>query len=594
MKKILTTIFIIISVSIFSQTTHKIYFEGTDYELNVYKIKGRNSGNTLMIIGGIHNEPGGYLAADHYVDLTLEKGNLIVVPRANFLSIIEDKRGIHGDMNRKFADHGTTYEYKIVEIIKELIQEADILLNLHDGSGFYREKYISSMKNPMRYGQSLIADTDTLKNNNTGEVFYLDKIANKILDAVNSKIENEEYHFHFNNHNTFASKTLHPEQRKSATFYAAGNCGIPAFGIETSKSLPSLKTKIRFQILMINEFMKMYDIVPEIPGLYVEPPRIKFIVLTINDENPMVVPDKTHIHIDKGDEIEITHIESNYERGITVDVLKHNSLNDFRKKIKIFDNTRIIVRKDNFIAGNIEVRIRKSDNVLADNENISDKPGYSSFNYILLDVNNQKTFYVIGEKINLTKGDIIKIIDTVPSIKSHKNLRLNFYGYVPNSETANIANDIGYEIDTDSDLIPRFSVNNKGENYKIRVEDNNTGAVLETFFVHIKEPVLKYIVVKSDGKKYMVENNEEILLPPDFYIEIDDIVTNIANQKGINISLLIYDENNQLTDNIDLSKIAEKTFKPDNNVYKYEVQISKGRKLFGKIYIKIDTDFAKK
>ena len=55
-----------------------------------------------MLIGGIQgNEPGGFLSADLYADMSLEKGNLIVVPRANFYSILLNKRGPHGDMNRK-------------------------------------------------------------------------------------------------------------------------------------------------------------------------------------------------------------------------------------------------------------------------------------------------------------------------------------------------------------------------------------------------------------------------------------------------------------------------------------------------------------
>ena len=63
---------------------------------------------TLLLIGGIQgDEPGGFLAADLYADLSLEKGNLIVVPRANFPSILQQKRKVNEDMNRKFADdHG--------------------------------------------------------------------------------------------------------------------------------------------------------------------------------------------------------------------------------------------------------------------------------------------------------------------------------------------------------------------------------------------------------------------------------------------------------------------------------------------------------
>ena len=39
----------------------------------------------MLIIGGIQgDEPGGFLSADSYADIKLDKGNLIVIPRTNF------------------------------------------------------------------------------------------------------------------------------------------------------------------------------------------------------------------------------------------------------------------------------------------------------------------------------------------------------------------------------------------------------------------------------------------------------------------------------------------------------------------------------
>ena len=93
------------SVSISGQRTHTVFFEGEENELNVYRIFGAKPGKTLLIIGGIQgDEPGGFLAADFYADFSLEKGNLIVVPRANFPSILKKERQINQDMNRKFID----------------------------------------------------------------------------------------------------------------------------------------------------------------------------------------------------------------------------------------------------------------------------------------------------------------------------------------------------------------------------------------------------------------------------------------------------------------------------------------------------------
>ncbi|CAN2046538.1 hypothetical protein GMMP13_20068 [Candidatus Magnetomoraceae bacterium gMMP-13] len=122
-----------------AQRQHLVYFEGTDHELHVFKIHGKKPGKTLFLIGGIQgDEAGGFLSADLYADISLTKGNLIVVPRANFYSILLKRRSVNADMNRKFAeDSKNTYETKIVKILKKLIGESDCFLNLHDGSGFF-------------------------------------------------------------------------------------------------------------------------------------------------------------------------------------------------------------------------------------------------------------------------------------------------------------------------------------------------------------------------------------------------------------------------------------------------------------------------
>jgi hypothetical protein len=257
---------------------HKQYFENTPYELNIYRISGRKPGKKMLIIGGIHNEPGGYLTADHYVDMRLEKGSLIVVPRANFSTIITDKRAAGGDMNRQFSGNNTSddHDSQIVEILKSLIAEADILLNLHEGQGFYRGKNISKDMNPMKFGQSVIADAEVFFNPKSGQTINLKKIAEEVIRRVNNKIENKEYHFRFNNHDTFAPDTKHPEQRRSATFYALSHHGIPAFGIESSADIKDIESKVRHQVWIINEFMRIYDIIPEIPGLYLDYPELKF------------------------------------------------------------------------------------------------------------------------------------------------------------------------------------------------------------------------------------------------------------------------------------------------------------------------------
>ncbi|MDO9514865.1 MAG: M99 family carboxypeptidase catalytic domain-containing protein [Syntrophales bacterium] len=168
------------------KNTLETFFQNTDYELNVYRINGKLPGKTLLIIGGIQgDEPGGFLSADLYADMELVRGNLIVVPRANFYSIILNKRQINEDMNRKFSGSSReNYEAQVVSILKRLITESNCLLNLHDGSGFYRDIWQSEMKNPARYGQSIIVDCEGYKDL-AGNEIPLGKMAKIAISKIN-------------------------------------------------------------------------------------------------------------------------------------------------------------------------------------------------------------------------------------------------------------------------------------------------------------------------------------------------------------------------------------------------------------------------
>jgi hypothetical protein len=206
---LLFAVLIIPAADITAQTDTVTYQKNTDHELTIYFINGKEPGATMMIIGGIQgDEPGGYLAADLYADMLLEKGNLIVVPRANFNSIIRNTRGVNGDMNRKFSSsENKKYDRDtdIVEVLQNLILKSDVLLNLHDGSGFYNPEYISDMKNPMRFGQSIISDAARYTKENGG-VIDLEGPAKRVIDNVNKNIKNPEHHFKFNNHVTISEE----------------------------------------------------------------------------------------------------------------------------------------------------------------------------------------------------------------------------------------------------------------------------------------------------------------------------------------------------------------------------------------------------
>ena len=517
---------------------HTVFFERTDHELNVYRIYGKETGKTLLLIGGIQgDEPGGFLSADLYADLSLTKGNLIVVPRANFQSILLKRRKVNEDMNRKFAeDRKINYETKIVTILKKLIAESDGLLNLHDGSGFYSEKWEGPEKNPLKYGQSIIADSEKYKNEDTGHVIDLGGMAREVAEKINKCIDNQEHHFHFNNHNTKENSSLHKEQRKSATYYALYTCGIPAFGIETSKSL-SLDMKVLYHNLAINAFMELFEIIPETPGIYLDKPSLKSIVVSLNDLMPIVIEDKQTLSINSGDTIKVLHIEGNYKRGLSADILGYGTINDMRKPVKITGPTRIIIRKDYYPCGSIDIALSKARKefagIIPDSEKYSIDHSVFFFN---VRINGRERIFRNQECAKLIKGDKFEIIDVISSSFDPRDLVVNFKGFVGNKKN-NTGEDRGYVINTSRDLWKRYSKNNDGRIYELIATKNDK--IIAKLFVELEEPEVKYVVFRTkEGIMQCFRPGDMISAQIASPFELIDINTNVENNSGVRAYLL--------------------------------------------------------
>ncbi len=443
-----------------------------------------------MLIGGIQgDEPGGFLSVDHYADISLAKGNLIVVPRANFQSILLNRRKINEDMNRKFAeDRKINYETKIVAILKKLIAESDYLLNLHDGSGFFSEKWEDQNRNPKRYGQSIIADSEVYVNPETGEKINLGVMARSVCEKINRSIKNPRHYFRFNNHRTIKKTSLHREQRKSATFYALYTCGIPAFGIETSKSLP-LEMKIRHHNYAINTFMEKFNIIPETPGINLDYPELNYLVISVNDSFPIVVKNQQTLNIKSGDTILISHIEANYERGLSADIIGSKRINDIRKKIRITEPTRIIVRKDYYPCGSVYIALGGSRSKIAQNISVSGGPALShSIHSFRARINGMEQIFQNYDHAKLIKGDSFEIVDVIGGPGDPSHYIVNFKGYVGNKQN-NTGEDRGYVINTGKDLWKRYSLNKKGRKYRVIVTYNDK--IVGKLFVDLREHVLE-------------------------------------------------------------------------------------------------------
>ncbi len=228
--------------------------QGAKLDFDFYQKHGEKPGHTLLVIGGIHgNEPGSYFApmllATSY---TITKGNLWLVPNLNFDSIVAYRRGIYGDMNRKFAHiDKDDPDYASVMRVKELITDkaVDMVLNLHDGHGYYRETWESSIFNPAAWGQACIIDQHKIPDPKFGE---LDKIAQQVSKKLNNgHLDTDHHRFGVKNTNT---KYKDEQQQLSLTYFSITH-NKPAFAIETSKNIKELHLKVFYQLKAIEAYM---------------------------------------------------------------------------------------------------------------------------------------------------------------------------------------------------------------------------------------------------------------------------------------------------------------------------------------------------
>jgi hypothetical protein len=521
-----------VRASLQGSQVHEVYFPNTPHQLDVYRIYGRRPGKTLMIVGGIQgDEPGGFLSADLYTDITLAQGNLIVVPRANLRSIILFNRGPSGDMNRRFAsDSQRNYDEKIVAILKKLIAQSDYFLNLHDGSGYYHPRWISRMMNPLRYGQSIIADAEVYVYPATGRKIELGRLARKVVAAVNRQIPSRRHHFRFNNHRTSRMDTIHAEQRKSATFYALTHHGIPAYGIETSRSLPSTWLKVRQHALVINEFMRAWGIIPESPRIYLARPRLKYLVISVNNNIPVALANGTVLRVAPGDRINIVHVEANYTRGLTADVLGLGTLNDLRQPLTVERSTRIVVRKDHLRCGQVQILVDQGRRPRGTLASVG-----SRMVLFIVKVNGQRRLVLSGEHLSVVKGDRLQLVEVLTNIKDQSHLKVNFKGFTPPG-SRNPGEDRGFVIDTGRQLQRHFSLHRDRESYAVIA--SRSGRPVGRIVVDLLAPRMDYLVVGLDRRRKMAyANGETVQARRGDVLKIVDVKTNFTRRHGVKIYL---------------------------------------------------------
>jgi len=410
-------------------------------DFSFHKLESDKQGPTFLVVAGIQgDEPGGFNAAAILATrYKITKGNVWIVPNLNFISIINRTRGVYGDLNRKFADiKPNDPEYETIKKIKELIlnEQVDIVLNLHDGSGFYNSKYINRIRNPYKWGQSIIIDQKKVENTKYGE---LNIIAKDIIHMTNLKIKNSGERYSIHNTKTRDGNT---EMSKTLTYFAICN-RKSSFGLEVSKTFPTHK-RAYYHLLLFEAFMNYFG-----------------------------------IEYEKNFSLSFAKVKDAINKDINI------SLNNriFLEMENARKNIRYIpIKKDRQIEFNARnplialIEQGKKYKVFYGNRNISHLyPEYFEYDGSI----NAISMLIDGEEKSIGFGKLtnVKSAFTVMPIE---NCRVNIIGFVGQ----NGKDESGIEI-RKKDFMKRFSVDKSGSIYRVEVYKNKkfSGMVLVKFVV---------------------------------------------------------------------------------------------------------------
>lgn len=157
---------------------------GTPQETVLYIFQSTREGPVVLVIGGVHgNEPAAYLAADNIAGWTVDRGTLLVLPRANVRAIAAGRRSAPGeiDLNRAFPGHPDGAGARLLAAaITAVMAEyrPHWVIDLHEAMVLEREL-------PGALGQTIIYPRQSASLDVIGE----------ILETVNRSLDSSGEHF---------------------------------------------------------------------------------------------------------------------------------------------------------------------------------------------------------------------------------------------------------------------------------------------------------------------------------------------------------------------------------------------------------------
>ncbi|MDY4445655.1 M99 family carboxypeptidase catalytic domain-containing protein [Campylobacter sp.] len=407
--------------------------------------KGEENKEAVLVIGGTQgDEPGGFFSANLLAtEYNITKGALWVVPNLNFPSIVKNSRGAAGDMNRKFAKISPKDpDYKAVNFIKDTITHKDVafVVHLHDGSGFYRPKFIDAKHSPARWGNCAIIDQSELKGVKYGE---LEINANRIIKTINEKIKDKEHIYHLKNTRTAEKDSKNAEQLNSLTYFAISK-GKPAYANEASKEL-DVYTRIYYHLIALEEYMRIagveFERSFELTPKGIEEVMKKEIRLSLFDDRFLLALKDPRASINYIPTPKYQQFSSNYQ--------SQNPL------IAIVDETR----------KNKNGKESKETNIYYGNKLLTSiRPQYFEFAHSL----PTASVKIDGRDEIVTFGSKIHVDDNI-IINSQKNVRVNVIGYEnPSKKETDVKI-------TKKDIQKNFSIDKAGKIFRVEFYEQERG-----------------------------------------------------------------------------------------------------------------------
>lgn len=221
-----------------STRTEKILMEGTSFETVLYVIESPVEGPTVMVIGGIHgNEPAGFKAADSIATWAIDRGRLLVLPRANVPSItVQERNAPDGpDLNRVFPGSYDNIDKTHVLAAEIFVIMADYqpmwVIDLHEAE-YCEYQFRGALGQTMIYPYEG-ASADIIK---------------ELLIAVNRSIYSERYEF-----------MLLRGSARGSIIEAAQLLGSESVIIETCEQM-ELDDRIRYQRQAVSSLLYLLGI----------------------------------------------------------------------------------------------------------------------------------------------------------------------------------------------------------------------------------------------------------------------------------------------------------------------------------------------